>query len=572
VIAATCFVHIPKTGGSWVTQGLQSAVPEEHRYEVPSADVGRVPLRRLLQQYAFVSGHFTMAEVSHVLHETFVFTFLREPVDRVVSLYHFYRQQPGGAALDPRVEQVQAHDFHSFVESLTSRISPWSNWQTYVLSGCAHCEVPARDLLPCALANLQQLDFVGVQEHLASGLAALGHLRQWTITPPSEPVNVTRSRPKRDALPASVRRKLQDLNDCDAELYEAALRRWQTLQGRRNGPRRSVSVATHWSDRREMGTREIEITSATIDEVRGTIRVHLTSHIAEPNLTVGIRIANDEGVEVYGTNTRLERRPLQANPGDRLVAQFEFPSVLQPGAHFLTVAAHRGADHLERCFHWIDNVAQFHAPSYTRTHMRGTAMRTDIREAILDAVDRRLARFGYKKMTVEGLAEEAGIGKGTVYLHFPSKEDAVLSHVDRIVERLCGRLDTIAGGGGPVDLRLHSMLVERVTYRLSAVQHYTQSLDDLLSAIRPLLLERRVRHFAREAERFERLLNEGRRAEVFEPVRVPTTARALIEATNALLPYSLSPQELGDLAGVRRRAVAIADLLVGGLRGARRRN
>jgi hypothetical protein len=94
----------------------------------------------------------------------------------------------------------------------------------------------------------------------------------------------------------------------------------------------------------------------------------------------------------------------------------------------------------------------------------------------------------------------------------------------------------------------------------------THSLDDLLSGIRPLLLERRLRHFAQEADRFERVLNEGRRTEVFEPVRVPTTARALIEATNALLPHSLSRQELGDLAGVRRRAVAIADLLVGGLR------
>jgi hypothetical protein len=65
------------------------------------------------------------------------------------------------------------------------------------------------------------------------------------------------------------------------------------------------------------------------------------------------------------------------------------------------------------------------------------------------------------------------------------------------------------------------------------------------------------------------VLNEGRRTEMFEPVRVPTTARALVEATNALLPYSLSPQELGDLAGVRRRVVAIADLLVGGLRSPR---
>jgi AcrR family transcriptional regulator len=193
-------------------------------------------------------------------------------------------------------------------------------------------------------------------------------------------------------------------------------------------------------------------------------------------------------------------------------------------------------------------------------------MRTDIREAILDAVDGQLARFGYKKMTVEGLAEEAGIGKGTVYLHFPSKEEAVLSHVDRIVERLCGRLDTIAAGDAPVDLRVHGMLVQRVTYRLAAVQHYTQSLDDLLRGIRPMLLERRLRHFDREADCFERVLNEGRRTKVFGSVRVPTTARALIEATNALLPYSLSPRELGDPAGVRRRAVAIADLLVGGLR------
>ena len=202
--------------------------------------------------------------------------------------------------------------------------------------------------------------------------------------------------------------------------------------------------------------------------------------------------------------------------------------------------------------------------------MRGTATRTDVREAILDAVDRRLARYGYQKMTVESLAEDAGIGKGTVYLHFPSKEEAVLSHIDRIVERLCGRLDTIAAGNGPVDRRLHKMLVERVTFRLSAVQHYTESLNDLLSAIRSMLLERRQRHFEREAERFERILSEGRKTGAFGPIRVPTTARALIEATNSLLPYSLSPQQLGDLAEVRRRAAAVADLLVGGLRNAAR--
>jgi hypothetical protein len=40
----------------------------------------------------------------------------------------------------------------------------------------------------------------------------------------------------------------------------------------------------------------------------------------------------------------------------------------------------------------------------------------------------------------------------------------------------------------------------------------------------------------------------------------------LLEATNSLLPYSLSPQELGDPAEVSRRASTVADLLVRGLR------
>jgi AcrR family transcriptional regulator len=69
-----------------------------------------------------------------------------------------------------------------------------------------------------------------------------------------------------------------------------------------------------------------------------------------------------------------------------------------------------------------------------------TAIREDVREAILDATERLLARYGYRKMTVEDIAREVGIGKGSIYLHFSSKEEVVLSHVDRIVQRLKERL------------------------------------------------------------------------------------------------------------------------------------
>jgi AcrR family transcriptional regulator len=198
--------------------------------------------------------------------------------------------------------------------------------------------------------------------------------------------------------------------------------------------------------------------------------------------------------------------------------------------------------------------------------MRASVTRADVREAILDAADRRLGRDGYKKMTVDELAADVGIGKGTVYLHFASKEEVALSHVDRIVERLCVRLGNIAGSAVPHEKRLKAMLTERVVFRLRAVQHYTEALNDLLAAVRPRLIERRARHFAQEAEIFARVIADGRRAGVFEVTRAPEAARALVEATNALLPYSLSPQEIGDVADVQRRVGMIADLLIRGLR------
>ena len=198
--------------------------------------------------------------------------------------------------------------------------------------------------------------------------------------------------------------------------------------------------------------------------------------------------------------------------------------------------------------------------------MRRSQPKTDVREAILDAADRRLGRVGYKKMTVETLAADAGIGKGSVYLHFESKEDVVLSHVDRIVDRLCLRMEKIAANGAAPAARLKAMLVERVMFRLQAVQHYTQSLNDVLRGIRPRLLERRARHFEREAHLLQRVLADGRAGGDFDVPRPAVAARALVEATNALLPYSLSPAEIGNAADVRRRVSAIADLLVRGLR------
>jgi TetR/AcrR family fatty acid metabolism transcriptional regulator len=67
------------------------------------------------------------------------------------------------------------------------------------------------------------------------------------------------------------------------------------------------------------------------------------------------------------------------------------------------------------------------------------------REAlILDEAERMLARHGYHDLTMEELAERVGIGKGTIYLHFPRKEDLVRAIVERGMDRMTQRLEAIA--------------------------------------------------------------------------------------------------------------------------------
>ena len=191
--------------------------------------------------------------------------------------------------------------------------------------------------------------------------------------------------------------------------------------------------------------------------------------------------------------------------------------------------------------------------------------REEVREAILDATDHLLARYGYRKMTIDDIAQEVGIGKGTIYLHFASKEEITLSHVDRIIERLKERLWAIARTDADVAIRLRLMLVARVLFRFDSVQHYTQSLNDLLAALRPSLLARRARYFEDEARIFAEVLDEGARAGVFNVGDTLSTAFALLHATNSLLPYSLSTTELGERDEIKEKTEHIADLILTGL-------
>src|SRR5438094_3694022 len=149
--------------------------------------------------------------------------------------------------------------------------------------------------------------------------------------------------------------------------------------------------------------------------------------------------------------------------------------------------------------------------------MKNAIKQKTTRDAILDATDLLLKRYGYKKMTIDDLAREVGIGKGSVYLHFSSKEEIALSHIDRIIEHLKENLRAIASKPIPVEDRLRDMLCERVLFRFDSVQHYSQSLDDLLAHVRVKLLERRKKYFDEDARIFASVIAKGQNSNDFGP-------------------------------------------------------
>lgn len=197
--------------------------------------------------------------------------------------------------------------------------------------------------------------------------------------------------------------------------------------------------------------------------------------------------------------------------------------------------------------------------------MPGPAPDPTARQRILDATDHLLERHGYARMTIQEVARHAGVGKGSVYLHFPSKAELALACLDRMAIELLASLTAVADGQGTVAARLAAMLRLRVLHRFDYARRHADSIDQMMAALRAEHLLRRAEHFRREAALLARVLDEGRAAGEVCKAPARATADALVTATNALLPYSLSVRELGRRAQLARRTQTLIDILLAGL-------
>jgi AcrR family transcriptional regulator len=90
---------------------------------------------------------------------------------------------------------------------------------------------------------------------------------------------------------------------------------------------------------------------------------------------------------------------------------------------------------VSRTSHALDSQEHTVAPSTDPSAPTATGPAAAERELradrILDAAEELMVAWGHRKVTIEDVARRAGIGKGTVYLHFATKEALLLTVVMR---------------------------------------------------------------------------------------------------------------------------------------------
>ncbi|WP_049986152.1 TetR/AcrR family transcriptional regulator [Halobellus rufus] len=102
-------------------------------------------------------------------------------------------------------------------------------------------------------------------------------------------------------------------------------------------------------------------------------------------------------------------------------------------------------------------------------------MTEDTATDILHATHDALCTHGYAEVTMQDIADEAGLCKASIHYHYDGKHELLLAYLDHLYERFEDRLTGI--GGDAPEARLHALLDAFVTGREDAPAFRTALLE-----------------------------------------------------------------------------------------------
>lgn len=220
------FLHIQKTAGTSIVHLARQFYGESITSH--GECWGKTPAQ--LSHVKFVSGHIGFDFARPLMEGRFAFTFLRDPAERILSMYYFCKARyPDEFEIYRRARDLDLRGF--LAAGLTDhcvRKNIWNNQVWQLAHGYAHLDERSiedfseSELLHLAKEHLTRFSHVGftetVDKDAAAILKALG-LPQARQLPR---MNSSPDRPGVKGLPPEIKAMLDELTVLDRALYEFA--------------------------------------------------------------------------------------------------------------------------------------------------------------------------------------------------------------------------------------------------------------------------------------------------------------------------------------------------------------
>ncbi len=135
---------------------------------------------------------------------------------------------------------------------------------------------------------------------------------------------------------------------------------------------------------------------------------------------------------------------------------------------------------------------------------------------LLQVAAEHLARFGPRRLTVVGVAEEAGMTHGNVYRYFPSKAELVDAVAGQWLKEVEGALADIADSPDPADDKLERFVFAIASSYRDCAEANPHVFDVYVAAVEQSRGIAR-KHRGRQLRLLERVIEEGVSTDVFQP-------------------------------------------------------
>ncbi|MBA4409765.1 MAG: TetR/AcrR family transcriptional regulator [Bacteroidota bacterium] len=154
------------------------------------------------------------------------------------------------------------------------------------------------------------------------------------------------------------------------------------------------------------------------------------------------------------------------------------------------------------------------------------------RESILKIAQEIFSKYGYKKTTLDDIANAVRKGKSSLYYYFTSKEDLFQAVIQKEVDILRRELEIVVNRNtDPVDKLRDYILTKLTTFRSMA--NFYNALENDVTAIE-FIENIKTRHQQEEIRMIKRILIEGVRKNIFEVYDLTLAAIGITTAIKGL--------------------------------------